>query len=107
MPDEKYEGLTPQDMSAVAVSLANSREASTSENSTYEDIENRYNELSAALANLNEKMNGINTGISDMYFDNSNVCNDYYNLQGIKVEKPGMGIFIRKNSKGIYEKVIL
>ena len=93
MPDEKYEGLTPQDMSAVAVSLANSREAHTSKNSTYEDLENRYNELSAAIDNLNEKMNGINTGVSDMQPDNSNFSNDYYNLQGIKVEKLGRGIF--------------
>lgn len=47
-------------------------------------------------------MNGINTGISDMHFDNSNACNDYYNLQGIKVEKPGRGMFYKN-----YKKIIV
>ncbi|MCH5245984.1 MAG: hypothetical protein J1E84_05940 [Muribaculaceae bacterium] len=44
-----------------------------------------------------DKAPGDNSGITDVAVDNNKVV--YYNLQGIQVENPSKGIFIRSNGK--------
>lgn len=104
VPDSKFEEVTPEDMYSVAITLADSRQAYTSEDSSYDELADRYADLYAALSNLVHNMNGVTTGIHNTVID----CGpqDYYNLQGIKIAKPQKGIYIRKNSNGKYEKVV-
>lgn len=53
-----------------------------------------------------EKWEGGTSGIDDIEIDNANAPVEYYNLQGVKVQNPENGLYIKKQGKKV-SKVVL
>ena len=58
------------------------------------------------LGKTSEAVGGVSTGISDIEIDSANGEAEYFNLQGIRVDNPTNGIFIRRQGSKV-EKVVI
>lgn len=58
-----------------------------------------------ALAGLKEILN-LSAGVSDITIDDDNAPVEYFNLQGVRIDKPASGIVIRRQGNNVTKEVI-
>lgn len=52
------------------------------------------------------RQNGITTGVENVDTDATDAPVEYFNLQGVRVDNPGSGIFIRRQGKAVTKVVV-
>ncbi len=73
-------------------------------NITYKAIKEGY--TPSAIQTLAIDGNGETTGIEDVAVDSQNTPVEFFNLQGVRVENPSAGIFIRRQGNNVSKVIV-
>lgn len=101
IPDSKYPNVLPSHIENVATTLSDIDEDHSYLAVSYDDLSRQYDTLSNSYNALYNAMYVV-TGISSVGVDAAPV--EYFNLQGMRVENPASGIYIRRQGSHV-EKV--
>ncbi len=63
--------------------------------------------LQIRFSYMQVKYDGGNGGVADVTVDDSNAPVEYYNLQGVRVDNPSNGLYIRRQGKNVQKVIVM
>ena len=103
-PSSQFAEVTADDMKSVAATLRDVKSAHASMATSASNLNAQYDRLNADYTNLYDKMFGTADIFESEYQDDS--LPEYFNLQGIRIDSPSNGIYIKRQGNSA-EKVLI